>query len=226
MEKLGRENDRESASNVALAGTSLAGSIASSVLPGGQRLEVQADIASNQRFSLCSETASATTSLSEKSVNASIAADDGAASTRALAGSVLNYKMDGSSAGKSTDCEQTMISSSGPMDSAGQAASLSSLEEIVPGLAKRARRRPLDRQHSDSSSWTYCGEDGGSERVRFDDHVSFIEADKEPGDVSSNRGQDRTARKKKNKENEIDIEMQKPRYVIIIYMITYLFVHR
>lgn len=37
LEKLGRENDRESASNVALAGTSLAGSIASSVLPGGQR---------------------------------------------------------------------------------------------------------------------------------------------------------------------------------------------
>lgn len=37
LEKLGRENDRESASNVAVAGTSLAGSIASSVLPGGQR---------------------------------------------------------------------------------------------------------------------------------------------------------------------------------------------
>ncbi|XP_033215065.1 E3 ubiquitin-protein ligase RNF19A-like isoform X2 [Belonocnema kinseyi] len=92
LEKLGRENDRESASNVALAGTSIAGSIASSVLPGGQRLEVQADVTSTQRFSLCSETASATTSLSEKSVNASIALDDGAASTRALAGSVLNFK--------------------------------------------------------------------------------------------------------------------------------------
>lgn len=36
LEKLGRENDRESVSNVALAGTSLA-SLASSVLPGGQR---------------------------------------------------------------------------------------------------------------------------------------------------------------------------------------------
>ena len=93
LEKLGRENDRESASNVALAGTSLAGSIASSVLPGGQRLEVQADVTSAQRFSLCSETASAATSISEKSVNASIALDDGAASTRALAGSVLNYKV-------------------------------------------------------------------------------------------------------------------------------------
>ena len=57
------------------------------------RLEVQADVTSTQRFSLCSETASAATSLSEKSVNASIALDDGAASTRALAGSVLNFKV-------------------------------------------------------------------------------------------------------------------------------------
>ncbi|XP_053975748.1 E3 ubiquitin-protein ligase RNF19A-like [Hylaeus volcanicus] len=93
LEKLGRENDRESASNVALAGTSLAGSIASSVLPGGQRLEVQADVTSTQRFSLCSETVSVTTSLSEKSVNASIALDDGTASTKALAGSVQNFKL-------------------------------------------------------------------------------------------------------------------------------------
>lgn len=57
------------------------------------RLEVQADVTSTQRFSSCSETASAATSLSEKSVNASIALDDGAASTRALAGSVLNFKV-------------------------------------------------------------------------------------------------------------------------------------
>lgn len=52
------------------------------------RLEVQADVASTQRFSMSSETASATTSLSEKSL-----ADDGGASTRALAGSVLNFKV-------------------------------------------------------------------------------------------------------------------------------------
>lgn len=57
------------------------------------RLEVQADVTSTQRFSLCSETASATTSLSEKSVYASIAMDDGAASTRALAGSIINFKV-------------------------------------------------------------------------------------------------------------------------------------
>lgn len=49
---------------------------------------MQADVASSQRFSLSSETTSATTSLSEKSL-----ADDGGASTRALAGSVLNYKV-------------------------------------------------------------------------------------------------------------------------------------
>jgi len=37
LERLGRENDRESSSNVAIAGASIAGSIASSLLPGGQR---------------------------------------------------------------------------------------------------------------------------------------------------------------------------------------------
>lgn len=56
------------------------------------RLEVQVDVSSNQRFSMSSETASAATSLSEKSVSASFA-DDGAASVRALAGSVLNFKV-------------------------------------------------------------------------------------------------------------------------------------
>lgn len=95
----GQETDRESASNVALAGASLAGislagSITSSCIPSGQRLEIQADVATGEkRFSMTSETASATTSLSEKSVNASLAMDDGGASTRALAGSVLNYKV-------------------------------------------------------------------------------------------------------------------------------------
>ncbi|XP_063244132.1 E3 ubiquitin-protein ligase RNF19A-like isoform X2 [Bacillus rossius redtenbacheri] len=162
LERLGRENDRESASNVALAGASIAGSITSSVVPGGQRLEVQADVASTQRFSMSSETASAATSLSEKSVSVSMA-DDGAASTRALAGSVLNFKVD-SSAEVHAD------------DEAAGPASLSSLEELSSGHARRGRRRPpLDRQASESSSWTTGGEDGGSERVRFDDHVSFIE---------------------------------------------------
>lgn len=70
-----READRESASTVALAG---------SVGNAGQRLEVQADLVSTQRFSI--------SSLSDKSVNVSLA-DDGGASTRALAGSMLNYKV-------------------------------------------------------------------------------------------------------------------------------------
>ncbi|XP_051159172.1 E3 ubiquitin-protein ligase RNF19A-like isoform X2 [Leptopilina boulardi] len=219
LEKLGRENDRESASNVALAGTSIAGSIASSVLPGGQRLEVQADVTSTQRFSLCSETASATTSLSEKSVNASIALDDGAASTRALAGSVLNFKIEGSSitSGPSMEGEQTSNSATtatvteANVDTAGQAASLSSLEEITPGLAKRSRRRPtLDRQHSESNSWTVCEEDGGSERVRFDHHVSFIEADQEASSSNSSTNVTRgPARRKRNKEIDQDQDSQK-----------------
>ncbi|XP_076164367.1 E3 ubiquitin-protein ligase RNF19A [Ptiloglossa arizonensis] len=214
LEKLGRENDPESVSNVTLAGTSLGGSIASSVLPGGQRLEVQADVTSTQRLSLCSETAAITARLSEKSVNASIALDDGAASTKASAGSVQNFKMDGSSisGGRTTEGEQGASSSvaGGHMDSVGQATSLSSLEEVAPGLAKRARRKPtLDRQCSDSSNWTVYGEDGGSERVRFDDHVSFIEADQE-GSVGtcgvSNRS---TGRRKRNKETEQEIDAQK-----------------
>lgn len=69
-----RDIDRESASTVALAG---------SVGHAGQRLEVQADLVSAQRFSLSSLT---------ESVNASIA-DDAGASVRALAGSMLNYKV-------------------------------------------------------------------------------------------------------------------------------------
>nr|XP_023025515.1 uncharacterized protein LOC111513529 [Leptinotarsa decemlineata] len=97
------DRDRESASTVALAG--------SLHQSGGQRLEVQADLVSAQRFSL--------SSLSE-SVNASIA-DDTGASVRALAGSMLNYKTPGSD---SCSCVTT--------------------------------------------------EDCISERVRFDDNVSFI----------------------------------------------------
>ncbi|PSN57053.1 hypothetical protein C0J52_01712, partial [Blattella germanica] len=89
LERLGRENDRESASNVALAGASIAGSIASSLLPGGQRL-------ASEELAL-----------------------------------MLAHLW------KSTLILQA---------SAG----------------------------SESSSWTAGGEDGGSERVRFDDHVSFI----------------------------------------------------
>lgn len=56
------------------------------------RLEVQADVSSNKRFSLSShsETASATVSLSERSANMSLADD---ASTKALAGSILGYRL-------------------------------------------------------------------------------------------------------------------------------------
>lgn len=70
-----RDVDRESASTVALAG---------SIGNAAQRLEVQADMESAQRLSI--------SSLSDKSTNISLA-DDGAASTRALAGSVFNYKV-------------------------------------------------------------------------------------------------------------------------------------
>ncbi|XP_042908054.1 E3 ubiquitin-protein ligase RNF19B isoform X2 [Parasteatoda tepidariorum] len=75
-----RDNDPENASNVALAG-----SIASASLMAA-KLEVQADVSSNKRFSLSShsETASATVSA-----NMSLADD---ASMKALAGSILGYR--------------------------------------------------------------------------------------------------------------------------------------
>ena len=89
------ECDRESASNTAMAGYSLTGSVASSYL-GQHRLEVGADVHPRKKFSFSSERLSETVSLSEKSATASLA-DDGAASTRALAGSLLQYRMENSS---------------------------------------------------------------------------------------------------------------------------------
>ncbi|KAH7954324.1 hypothetical protein HPB49_017624 [Dermacentor silvarum] len=76
----------------AIAGHSLTGSIASASAHS-HRLEVQAEVSSNKRFSLSShsETASATVSLSDRSANMSGLADD-AASTRALAGSIVGYR--------------------------------------------------------------------------------------------------------------------------------------
>lgn len=173
LERLGRENDRESVSNVALAGASLAGSIASSSLNAGQRLEVQADVSSTQRFSTSSETASAATTSSEKSVSACLP-DDGTASTRALAGSVYNFKVDTGSLVVTADNASQRSEETGP-------ASLSSLEELTSGLLKRATggRRRLEKQGSDNSSCT-GPEDAVSERVRFDDHVSFIAPHRDP----------------------------------------------
>lgn len=81
--------DRESASNAALAG-SIASAVTTSALET-TRLDVQADLSSNKRFSFSShsETASATVSLSEKSANLSFLDD---ASTKALAGSIVGYR--------------------------------------------------------------------------------------------------------------------------------------
>ncbi|XP_064482458.1 E3 ubiquitin-protein ligase RNF19A-like [Ornithodoros turicata] len=73
------------ASNTAIAGNSLTGSITSN------KLEVQVDVTSGKRLSMSSETASATASYSERSANAFLVADDNA-STRALAGSIIGYR--------------------------------------------------------------------------------------------------------------------------------------
>ncbi|KAL3278112.1 hypothetical protein HHI36_013457 [Cryptolaemus montrouzieri] len=107
-----REPDRESASTVALAGSM-----------AGHRLEVQADLNSIQRYSI--------TSLSAESGNASFG-DDGAASVKALAGSIMNYKSNG----------------------------------------------------SDSCSYN-TNEDGTSERVRFDDNISYIASQAEKVSIGS-----------------------------------------
>merc|ERR1712236_106171 len=80
------ECDRESASNTAIAGHSLTGSVASSYI-GHQRLEVGADVHPRKKYSFSSERLSETVSLSEKSGSVSLAEDG--ASTRALAGSLL-----------------------------------------------------------------------------------------------------------------------------------------
>ncbi|XP_045465659.1 E3 ubiquitin-protein ligase RNF19A-like isoform X1 [Harmonia axyridis] len=106
-----READRESASTVALAGSM-----------AGHRLEVQADLNSTQRYSI--------TSLSAESGNASF--DETGASMRALAGSIFNYKGNG----------------------------------------------------SDSCSYN-TNEDGASERVRFDDNVSYKASQAEKVSIGS-----------------------------------------
>merc|ERR1719192_489792 len=85
------ECDRESASNTAIAGASLTGSVASSYI-SHQRLEVGADVHPRKKFSFSSERLSETVSLSEKSGSVSLAEDG--ASTRALAGSLLAYRME------------------------------------------------------------------------------------------------------------------------------------
>jgi len=86
----GQESDREDTESSSQLG--LAGSIVS------RRLEVHAQVSASPKRStfVAGETTSATVSLSEKSTTLSMA-DDGAASTRALAGSLLSYKMEDSS---------------------------------------------------------------------------------------------------------------------------------
>ena len=88
------ECDRESASNTAIAGYSLTGSVASSYIGhhGHQRLEVGADVHPRKKYSFSSERLSETVSLSEKSASVSLAEDG--ASTRALAGSLLSYRIE------------------------------------------------------------------------------------------------------------------------------------
>lgn len=96
-----REPDRESASVTAVAGASLTGSVASSYLgpikAKNNRLEVGVDVHPRKKFSFSSERLSETVSLSERSATVSFSEEaernSVAASTRALAGSLLAYRV-------------------------------------------------------------------------------------------------------------------------------------
>lgn len=213
------ECDRESASNTAMAGASLTGSVASSYV-GHQRLEVGADIHGHPRkkYSFSSERLSETVSLSEKSASVSLM-DDGAASTRAMAGSLLAYRMENASVssyragGQATPGSCGSQVTPGDVDSAiypvqysGDEISLRSMpgasqsnprslspvssmsgDELTAAIRRSRRRGYLDKQLSENSSLISAEDKDGvrfsvfpetdpSERVRFDDNVSFIEA--------------------------------------------------
>jgi len=209
------ECDRESASNTAIAGYSLTGSVASSYL-GQHRLEVGADVHTRKKFSFSSERLSETVSLSEKSATVSLG-DDGA-STRALAGSILHYKMENTSVnsyrtggvtpGSCGSAVSAGVSFKQDGDSvtypSGDEISLRSLpaqrslspvtltgEELTAALRRSGRRRVLEKQQSETSGDEPLKPDQDCfERVRFDSHISFMDA----GSPSAKEEQDRQAR--------------------------------
>ncbi|XP_047098892.1 E3 ubiquitin-protein ligase RNF19A-like [Schistocerca piceifrons] len=140
----------ECGSNAALAGASIAGSIASGPV---QRLEIQADVASTQRLSTSSETAS----LSEQSQ--SLALSDGTVPRSEVTAPV---PVEVHAGAESTSLQGAVLPPPSPEESMSRRHTY------------RRSRPPLDRQASDSSGRMTGGDDCSSERVRFDDHVSFI----------------------------------------------------
>merc|ERR1719510_99542 len=231
-----REPDRESASNTAVAGASITGSIASSYLGPGSgnpnfsmksktnRLEVGVDVHPRKKFSFSSERLSETVSLSERSATVSLVDDGGnsVASTRALAGSLLAYKCSDSQSmhsyrttGENTDnfsmanqaFEDQVSLRSLPMTQhpqlsvhSSQAQHLNPPRSMSPvssmsgdelstghGGRRSQRRRVLDKQLSENSS-LMSAEDAVSERVRFDDNISFIDDSMGGEDQSVNTG--------------------------------------
>lgn len=213
-----REPDRESASVTAVAGASLTGSVASSYLgpikAKNNRLEVGVDVHPRKKFSFSSERLSETVSLSERSATVSFSEEaernSVAASTRALAGSLLAYRMGDSQSVHSyrtvenPDCQSmaaiddgvslrslpltqhhhsAIHSNQGTMGQMGHLnpprsmspVSSMSGDELSHGGRRSQRRRPLlDKQLSENSS-LLSAEDTTSERVRFDDNISFID---------------------------------------------------
>ena len=209
---LGGESDREDCESASQLG--LAGSIMSAV-SAARRLEVQAELAAiaccspNKRSSFASsETASATISLSERSAGGLSMADDGAASvasTRALAGSILSYKMGdtGSVHSYRHGSYQTSVSASGSVKSGYapievHSACLTDGELELSGTGGGRSSSPVSNMSLSGDELSIppglvsvrrsarrahhhqprpSAADSGDEhgQVRFDDHVSYID---------------------------------------------------
>nr|CAH0113549.1 unnamed protein product [Daphnia galeata] len=205
-----RESDREDCESASQLG--LAGSIVSNA-SAARRLEVQAELVAmaacspNKRSSFASsETASATISLSERSNTLSMA-DDGAASvasTRALAGSLLSYKMGDTSSVHSyriPHAGHTSASASGSVKS-GYAPieihaclndgddllpsgarssspvsiiSLSGDEVTLPGLVSLRRSARRARFGTQGTAAPAVSDSDDHGQVRFDDQVSYFD---------------------------------------------------
>lgn len=150
--------DRESSSNAPLAG-----SIASA--SASNKLEVQADISSNKRFSFSShsETASATVSFSERSANY----DD--SSIRALAGSIAGYRDGAGSA------------SAGVVTSLPLATSLTPVEVHADTLSGKSVTVPEDGISASGVKVAIGSATGSSRKSRVNEDSTALDMETPPG---------------------------------------------
>ncbi|CAB4064744.1 RNF19A [Lepeophtheirus salmonis] len=217
---LERENrgevDRESASNTAVAGTSICGSIASSYLCQ-QRLEVGADVHSRKKFSYSTERLSGgDSSIDNNSTRAVLSCKFGDSQSMISNGDNLsmahtNGTTDDQISLHSLPTQNSSNHHSNRLNNVIQNAnhpsktprsvspvSFASGDELIQGAMRRSaryRKLHLDKQISENSSLLSM-EDYGSERVRFDDNVSFID------DAQNNNNNFRVSNEARVDENE------------------------